>query len=236
MNKLVFLALVLFSGTVFGQINTPTKVDEHKPIIVSAVTPADVYIWSVRKPATRVVVDNGKTLHIWAPPGVYEVSLTTIKVDVKVDPNWKPDSGTTPQVIKDVQYNEHFAEFEVVRPGPPTPKPDDPVPPPVPTAFKQKVSEALKKIVAGIAYKDKVGENYAAVASEAKANPSAWDAAAMVNEVKVRHATVLPSTALNSWSIFWVDLAKAFVELKLDSSDLQGHIKAFEEVAEVLKG
>ena len=70
---------------------------------------------------------------------------------------------------------------------------------------------------------------------KAKANPTAWDAASMVNEVKVRHATVLPSSVLNAWSTFWVDLAKAFVELKLDAGNLQGHITAFEDVAETLK-
>ena len=58
----------------------------------------------------------------------------------------------------------------------------------------------------------------------------------MVNEVKVRNISLLPASNLKGWSEFWPGLGEAFRNLKLKSTDLEGHIKAFKEVAEILKG
>lgn len=214
MWAVVAAAFLTLTGSLQGQINVPSTVDVHKPIVVSAANEADVYIWHVPAPAIHLTVDGGKTLHIWAPVGKYDLRLTTIKVA------WED---------KKVSYDEHFAQFQVLG-DKPNPDPD-----PMPTAFKEQVANALKTVSApATSYKKNVANNYRAVASEAKANPNAWDAATMVNEVKTRNATALPSSVLAGWSGFWPKLARAFTELKLDSNDLNGHIKAFEDVADVL--
>lgn len=212
----------------------PDKIDVHKPIIAGAQEEADVYIWKVDRPAMKIVVDNGKAIHVWAPPGEYEVQLTTITVEVSIDPNWDPNSGKPPKIDKNIQYNEHYAVFEVV--GEDGPDPPDPPNPPTPTAFKQKIEAALKKVdQSALTYKGEVANIYKAIANEAEAQPNSWDAATMVNESKVRVATALPTSVLSGWSGFWPELAKAFKELKLTKDDLDGHIKAFKEVAEVLE-
>lgn len=226
------IGVMLLCAPTFGQVKVADKVDEYKPIIIESTVDASVYIWQVRlsvkgpknsdSPITKVSINNNKTLHAWAEPGKYEINLTTI--DIKWDE-------------KQVVQTEHYATFEVVARGTPTPPPDDPNPPPVPTptAFKEKVKAALTKVTpATLSFKPKVAEVYAGIATEAAANPTSWDAALMVNEAKVRNATALPSDALAGWGGFWPELATAFQNLGLKPEDLQGHITAFKEVAEVL--
>jgi hypothetical protein len=223
------LCTILLCTPVFAQIKVPDKVDSYKPVIAESTTDAQVYVWQVRlatktvtwntdSPIVRISVNNNKTQHIWAEPGKYEVNLTAINVD------WEK---------KEITYNEHFAQFEVLDRS----APDPPVPPvPVPSAFKDKVKSAVSKVdQAALSYKVKVAEVYAGIAAEAEATPTSWDAALMLNEAKVRNATVLPSSVLTGWAGFWPPLAKALQELNLKPEDLKGHITAFKEIAEVLK-
>lgn len=230
----VFLGLIvtmLLCSQSFGQIKVADKIDEYKPIIIESTTDASIYIWQVRlsvrgpkntdNPVTKVSINNNKTLHVWAEPGKYEVNLTTVNID------WEQ---------KQVTQLDNYATFEVLARGAPIPPDPGPnPPPPTPTAFKEKVKSALTKVSpATLTYKTKVAEVYSGIATEAAANPTSWDAALMVNEAKVRNATALPSDVLTQWSGFWPELATAFQALALKPEDLQGHITAFKEVAEVL--
>lgn len=234
----MFKNLLLYCGiciglfltpNLFGQIKCLDKIDEHKPIIMESETEANVYKWSMSKQISKISLENGRIIHCWAPPGKYDIGLMTITVDFDK---------------KDIQFNEHEFILEVVKgnlpPTPPTPPtPPNPPTPPVPpqTAFKQAVASALAKVpTAGQQYKVKIAEVYSGIALEAESQPNAWDAATMVNEAKVRNSGALPVSALTDWKDFWSGLATAFRNLKLSATDLQGHIKAFKEVAEVLKG
>lgn len=119
------LLLALSPSLAWAQIEMPTTVAPHEPIVAKSVQEADIYLWRVPAPAKRIVLDNGRTLHIWAPPGTYQVELTTIAI--KID--W--DSRK-----QDVQYAEHSATLKVSgqQPDPkpdPKPNPDPPPPPPV---------------------------------------------------------------------------------------------------------
>ena len=227
------LMILVGVGTTLGQISVPDKIDVNRPIIIGAQEEADVYIWRVDRPAIRVIVDNGKTVHVWAPVGKYEVTLTTITVNVGINPDWDPESGNPPTIDKDIEYDEHYAFFEVEGEDGPEP-PDDPDD--EPTEFKQIIADGVKKIDAvSLSYKGEVASIYRVIALEAESQPSSWDAATMVNEAKVRVATMLPTSVLSGWSVFWPELAKAFKSLKMPASDLAGHIKAFKEVAETLE-
>lgn len=218
----LILLLGLFITPSIAQIKGPTKIDAHKPIILESVTDADVYIWKIDAPAQKIPINDNKVLHVWAPPkkSAYNVTLTTITVD------WDN---------KKLSYNEYYSTFEVIgnEPGPdPNPGPD---PTPEPTAFKQKVEDALKKVKSEYtSYKENVGKVYQLVASEAKSSPNAWDPASMINEAKVRLATELPTQVIIGWMGFWPELAQALKDLKLTADDLDGHIKAFEDIATVL--
>ena len=134
----------------------------------------------------------------------------------------------------------------------PTPNPN-PNPNPNPTGFGKMVADSLDKVTSVVRNEmvnvrqvdgnilqrkaqDVVRKNYADIASEAEKNPNAWDAATMVNEVKVRNISLLPASNLKGWSEVWPGLGEAFRNLKLKSTDLEGHIKAFKDVAEILKG
>jgi len=227
-RTLLFLAVILgcfISTDVYSQIKCLENIDEHKPIVLESEQTANIYSWRIPKNMSKILVDNGKIVHCWASPGKYDISLMTINVDFDK---------------KDIQYNEHEITINIVKgnipsPDDPAPKPDNPVIPT--TAFKEEVKKALSKIgTSGLTYKVKIAEIYSGIANEAEENNNSWDAATMVNEAKVRNASALPSSALNDWKDFWSGLATAFKNLKLASTDLQGHIKAFKEVGEVLNG
>lgn len=221
-GRLVPAALLFLSAVASGQIQGPERVDAHEPIVLSSQSDAKAYIWKVPQPAKRIAIDNGKTVHIWAPPGKYDVHLITINVDFKAET---------------FEYKEHFATFQVGKPAP-KPDPDVPdIPTPEPTAFKAKVQAAVAKVDPAFkALAPDVAGVYADVAGEAKASPGAWDPATMVAEAKTRISSALPVSGIAGWAGFWPLLAKAFKELKLEPTDLAGHIKAFEDVSQVLKG
>lgn len=221
------LLLAFFSTTtLLAQIKVEEKIKLHHPIVIQSTQVADVYLWTIKEPIKKVVAENGKIVYAWAPKGVYDVHLVTITVD------WE---------AKKLNYNEFDDSFEVtdLEPIPPGPNPPGPNPPPgptpTPTGIKAVVKEALKTVTAAaLPQKKMIAGHYAGVAGEAKANPTSWDAATMVNEVKVRIGNDLPADAYAGWKEFWKLLTKGFVELKLQASDLAGHIKAFEDVAAAL--
>lgn len=223
-NAILFLVIILgsfISTDAYSQIKCLDKIDEYKPIVLESESEANVYKWSIPKQISKVSLENGKIIHCWAPPGKYYIELTTIKVDFDK---------------KDIQFSEHEIILEVVKGNLPPNVPDTPDNPVVPTtAFKEEVKKALLKVgTSGLTYKNKIAEVYSTIANEAEENSNSWDAATMVNEAKVRNTSVLPSSALNDWKDFWSGLSTAFKNLKLASTDLQGHIKAFKEVSEVL--
>jgi hypothetical protein len=111
---------------------------------------------------------------------------------------------------------------------------DVPVPPPV-NAFKAHVKAALNNVdAAHLSYQDKVGGVYANIASQAKAQPDSWDAATMMNVSKIDNQKVLPLAAMQGWMGFFKELGNALRDLELTPEDLDGHIKAFEDIAAVL--
>jgi hypothetical protein len=187
-----------------------------------------MFIWDVRKtsvavdpkPAEFVELGNGAILHIWAEPGTYEIKVTVITI---VDCEKK--------LLEKAQFVAPL-EVTAVAPGPGP----IPVPVPDPTDFKAKVLAALAKVdPSALGAKTKISDVYLVIANEATASSSSWDAATMVNEAKVRNTTVLTPDEIAKWVVFWPELATAFKDLKLAPEDLQGHIKAFRELAEYLK-
>ena len=225
-----FIVIILglfFCTDAYSQIKCLDKIDEYKPIVLESEKEAKIYSWRIPKEISKILVDGGKIVHCWAPPGKYDISLMTIDVDFDK---------------KDIQYSEHDISIQVLKgnlpPNPPIIPPVIPDNPVVPTtAFKEEVKTALSKVgSSGLTYKTKIAEIYSGIANEAESSPNSWDAATMVNEAKVRNSSALPTSALADWKDFWSGLATAFKNLKLASSDLQGHIKAFKEVGEVLNG
>jgi len=207
-----------------GEIEVPNVIEEHQPVVAKATVPADVFIWKVSGQAQKKAVNGGKAVHIWGPPAQYKLELLTISVD------WDK---------KELDCNEFHDSFiiQAKDPGPePNPNPNpNPQPQPQPGAFADYVKIGLSKVNPQfLARKNDVAIVYRYVATEARTNPGAWDAAAMVNEVKVRLLTVLPPSAIQGWKPFFPELAKAFKSLKLSPNDLQGHVKAFEQVNEIL--
>lgn len=225
MYRKIILGLAFFVGFVCseaigqGQIKAPKTVNVYEPIVIEAQEVANVYVWNLSQGAKFVKAENGKLLYVWAPPGKYNVRLMAIAVDFEK---------------KDIKFNEYETDFEVVGQIPtPTPIPQ---PTPTPTnSFKEAVQLALTKVITTtLPAKTKVAKNYKDIANEAKENNDAWDAATMVNEAKTRNTSELSLNEMKGWKDFFTDLSKAFVALKLQPTDLDGHIKAFEDVAEVL--
>jgi len=214
---LTVAALLLLYCPVLGQITVEPEYQPHQPIVatLTAQTPDGAQLiarWDISKPAQLVVLDGGLVAHIWAPPGSYEIECEVITIQ------WE---------AKEFNIADHSAEFQVTGATP------EPGPGPA-TPFKAAVRAALDSVQGE--YRGSapdVAEVYAGIAKEAEQQPDSWDPAAMVNEAKVRNASV-PNLDLNGWRAFWPALGRAMANLRLSSDDLAGHIKAFRDVAEVL--
>lgn len=226
---LLFVVGCLIPQISLADIQVVDRFQVYEPIVASSTEDADLYIWDVRGtnsyyPST-MEVDNGKTLHIWSKPGKYQIHLKTISVD------WES---------KKVQYLSFVQDIEIISPEPTPPTPPGPGPgpdpKPNPTGFEGKIQVALQTVPSNaISHKKVVGQIYQSIAAEAAANPSAWGPASMMNEVKVRNLSNFPSLEVGKgWNKFWQGVAKAFVEEKLDSNDLAGHVEAFNKIANVL--
>lgn len=224
-----FFVCMLFATVAFSQITVTEKVEVFNPVQAESKLAADVYFWKTDATTKYITVGGGKQVHIWAPPGKHTLGLVTVSVDVKTPPDWKPGQP----VQKDIKYNEYTTTFEITGVGP---TPIDPVVPVIPTTpFKDQIKAALTKVSGqGLQSKANVGNIYLKIAKEAESKPASWDAATMVNEVKTRATATLPISVLKDWQNFWPAVSTAFKDLKLASTDLNGHIKAFKDVAEVL--
>jgi hypothetical protein len=158
----MIVAILLAASSAWAQIIAPTSVDEHFPIVCRSEGQADVYIWQVTSPAKRLVVENGRAVHVWAPPGKYEVRLTTITIAI----DWEKQS-------KDIQYNEHLAEFTVGAVPDPDPDPDpkpDPTPNPYhPDPALQAAVSPVKALSLSQPDSKALAEMYATVASQSRA-------------------------------------------------------------------
>jgi hypothetical protein len=129
------LLLLLMALPAYGQIKAPAQVDEHAPIVCTSEQAADVYLWRISGAAKRIVLDNGKTVHVWAPPGSYEITLTTIAIVI----DWEKKS-------KDVVYQEHVAQLKVGNAPEPGPNPN-PQPPPPGSRWALVVEETSQRTV-----------------------------------------------------------------------------------------
>lgn len=167
---------------VLGQIELPQQIAEHQPIVAKSTGDADVFLWRLPSPAKRIVLDGGRTVHIWAPAGTYQVELTTISIDI----DWE-------QKRKDVRYDEHMATLVVTSSGP-TPPPD-PTPDPSPNPYKpapafKAAVEPVKLFSLQPQHSQPLAEMYATVASQSRAG-------AYKNLAEIRADLVKRGTALN---------------------------------------
>ncbi len=85
----------------------------HQPIVATVQTAASIYVWD--EPATfrAIELDNGRVLHIWAPPGRHKLRCLLLTVD------WDKHTITNARVT---------AEFVVGMDIPPPPPPPPPPP------------------------------------------------------------------------------------------------------------
>lgn len=121
-----FLAVLLLPLTVLGQvIDVPAQVEPYAPVVASVKADADVYLWESSSPTVSIIpIGNGKTVHIWAPPGTHKLRCLCLTVDVDFA-----------KETKSIEQKTYLGGFVVGSPSPgpnpnPTPGPI-PEPPPV---------------------------------------------------------------------------------------------------------
>jgi hypothetical protein len=220
MRILATLCLMLATAVSSAQIIVPSTIDQYYPIVVESSEVADGYTWTYPEPLIGIQTNNGRTVHIWGPPGKYRVQLTTIKID------WKAEK------FEQKAFTKSFTVLGVA-PGPTPPGPT----PPAPTAFKSQLKEALAGVDAGFrSFAKDLGANYRITANKAKRDPSGWDSQSLINRVSQQHGTDLSIEAIKGWKAFWPKVSTAMDTLKLDPNDLDGYIAAFLVIADVLEG
>lgn len=133
---IVALASVLIPTTAPAQIKTNKTYNIHDPIVVSCNVELDksvspVYLWKIEEPAKSIVIDDGKTAHIWAPVGEYSVTCNVITI------NWET------RHVGQVQFVERFVVGQPQPPLPPAP-PNPPQPPVPPDEFGNVGQEVAK--------------------------------------------------------------------------------------------
>ena len=206
-----------------AQIKLAKVVDPYQPIVVESASEATAYTWSYPAPLVGIQIDNGRSVHLWAPPGKYRVQLTTISVD------WEAEKLTT------ATFTAAFTVGDP-QPGPKPPGPKPPTPKPA-NALAQKTQEALGRVDAGfLNFSKTVAANYRRFADEAAAAPSEWTPETLSGRVATANATSLPTAALAGWAGFWAPLTQALVDEKIDSSDLDGFVAAFRTIADAIEG
>lgn len=238
---LTLLLWLPMGATAAAQIALPEKVVEHRPIeagcncILPDGNVSAMFLWDVDSPLAMLPAStDGRLIHLWGPPGKYAVAVTVIIID------WEAKSLT----------NQAYATtFEIIadKPTPPGPGPD-PEPEPDPSDFAGKVAAALAKVPQGDRTKQvrvvqpdgntvtmpanaAIAKNYLEVAQEASGNPSAWDVATMMDEVKQRNQTV-PVDTLRAWTPFFAALAQALRDEDLDT--MAKTIELFRTIGEVV--
>jgi hypothetical protein len=195
------------------KVATDVVGDDFDLLIMSVVNNRIMFV-----DAVEVKNPPGDAAAAWVftgPPGSYAIRMTV----------WSKEQGR-------LDVSTAYITIEGDAPD----DPDDPDDPDPPSGFESQVKSALKKVGSdGTQYTGSVADVYQEIASSAKSQPNAWGPAAMVNEAKVRNATVIPVSAMDDWQPFFADLATAMRGLGLEADDLDGHIQAFETIAKVLR-
>lgn len=179
----------------------------------------------------------GKWL-VFGPDGLKPVQPTILEAGKAA--MWEGDAGQYAVILippaDDAQPIVTVVDLGKAPTPPPGPDPPPPGPdPPKPDNFSAKIRAARDLVdQAHRGAASQLADIFTAVASEAAANPSAWDPAAMANEVKVRATSAMTAEQLAAWRPWWAAYAKAMVELKLTDGDLPGHVAAFQMVAAAL--
>lgn len=237
-SPILFLAalLVAASAAQAQEIQAPETIGPGELLVVnSGAKPGQSIVWDVLEPADlkhelfpaviRETVDGGAVTTVAIHDAILACS-TGLK------PGWIRLSCYTIDWAAQ-RFSKRRVDIQVLAPNPP-PGPDPPVPP-VPSTFKEQVTVATGLVKASREIAPKLGDNYAEVVRNAESNPAVWDPPSMMNTIKVLHGEDMTTQQLTDWKDFWPALAKAFVELKLQATDLPGHIQAFKDVADVLQ-
>lgn len=250
MRELLCIAAVMFASAFVNDDGGPlgdhvedVTVIENTPIIVKTMVPPNTE-------TTKSIVkyrSNSKDFFwrvypnevaCWAKPGEYSFEAFVITVTV--------DGKKFDLTSEDHTYRIIVQPSTPVPPGPgPGPNPPGPS-----TAFKTAVlnaynalpevaRKAIVEFEQGDGHKTQkaarliIADTYAQIAQAASV-PNVYDVATMLNEAKTRHASTLPVSTLTAWRPFFTALATALVAEKLAADDVPGHVKRFQEIAEVL--
>ncbi len=127
---------------VLAQVKVEPRYEPYTPIVAEciATVPPDAQVqatWSVTGAAKLVQVSPVK-IHVWAPPGTYDVSLIGMWLktrEVKI-------GQEKVQVLESFGLLNSKGTFQVGQPDPPTP-PNPPTPPDPPTPQPQKVTAVV---------------------------------------------------------------------------------------------
>lgn len=127
MFKRIVLLVLLIATPCWAQINVPAETEPHAPIAATLANPipegAQVQGGWTLATAKFLPVPDG--IHVWAPPGVHEISYRGVWI--KTVPVTLPD-GTVVQVLQGFGFLDETATFKVTGGGP-DPGPDPPDPP-----------------------------------------------------------------------------------------------------------
>jgi hypothetical protein len=120
-------------GSAWAQIQVPAETPPHVPIVATCAMPLvgePQFTWSASPNASLIVSADGKTAHIWAPPGEHRLEVLALSID------W--DNRRS-------EFKKYQATFTVVgvNPTPVPPKPD-PTPPGVLGQLVQSPSDREK--------------------------------------------------------------------------------------------
>lgn len=68
-------------------VKAPIEFEPYQPIVIESNYEKEdgttvLFDWVIDRPAQLREVDNGHTVHVWAPPGKYEATLTILKTKV----------------------------------------------------------------------------------------------------------------------------------------------------------
>jgi hypothetical protein len=152
------LLLLLCSADLALEPVVQLEVTEHQPVVIEANLEIEpgwqvLFDWDVDKPARAREVDNGKVVHIWAPPGRYEIELSAILV------NWD-----TRELKKQEQTTSLVILGDDSTPPDPGPTPDPAVPEDEFNNLAQAIAAKGKQL--GISmFKGEVAANYRQVAA-----------------------------------------------------------------------
>jgi hypothetical protein len=165
MKSFLPLVFLLLTSPLLAQLSVPKEVEPYEPIIVAAsITPAPnqetQIAWRTSDKVKFETLNNGTTLHVWAPPGNHTVEATVAtqtyrEITVLIpDPNNPTDltKAKTEKVKIALSFtiNRYVGAFTVkgAVPVPPQPGPGpEPTPAPVPTAEMQALVAPVKAIM-----------------------------------------------------------------------------------------